>query len=82
MNKETKKELFDLLYTLEDKHGYDNTELGLRIGNLINILQEELKYSHYFDVFKGSYNPAQESYLEKCAKLLNASVFKDTKNIT
>lgn len=81
MNKETKEELLDLLYTLEDKHGYDNTALGLRIGNLINTLQQELKYSHYFNVFKGSHNPAQESYLEKCANLVNSSVFKDTKKM-
>jgi hypothetical protein len=81
MNRETKEELLDLLYTLEDKHGYDNTALGLRIGNLINTLQHELKYSHYFNVFKGSYNPAHESYLEKCANLVNKSVFKDTKKL-
>ena len=80
MKADTRKELFDLLYTLEDKNGYDDTPLGLRIGKLINTLQKELNHSHYFDVFKGLSNPVQESYLEKCADLVRKnSLFKDTK---
>jgi len=39
IDKNTKKELFDLLYTLEDKFQYDNTKTGLKIGLLINKLQ-------------------------------------------
>jgi hypothetical protein len=42
MKKITKTELFDLLYTLEDKFEYDETKMGLRIGLLINDLQKEL----------------------------------------
>lgn len=37
--KSTKKELLDLLYTLEDKFEYNETKIGLRIGLLINELQ-------------------------------------------
>jgi hypothetical protein len=39
---ETKEELFDLLYSLENEFNYDETSLGLRIGLLINKLQKEL----------------------------------------
>jgi hypothetical protein len=42
MKKTTQTELFDLLYTLEDKFEYDETKAGLRIGLLINDLQNEL----------------------------------------
>jgi hypothetical protein len=39
---ETKEELFDLLYSLENEFNYDETSLGLRISLLINKLQKEL----------------------------------------
>ena len=42
MEKTTQEELFDLLYSLEDKFEYDETEMGLKIGLLINTLQKEL----------------------------------------
>lgn len=42
MNKQTQEELFDLLYSLEIKFDFDETETGKRIGLLINKLQEEL----------------------------------------
>ena len=42
MKKETKEELFDLLYSLEDFFEYDTTEKGKQIGTLIHQLQEEL----------------------------------------
>jgi len=42
MKEETKKELFDFLYTMEDKLEYDKTALGKRLGELINKLQQEL----------------------------------------
>jgi hypothetical protein len=42
MTKETRKKLFNLLYSLEDLYEYDKTETGKEIGELINILQKEL----------------------------------------
>ena len=42
MEKTTQKELFDLLYSLEDKFEYDETKMGLKIGLLINTSQKEL----------------------------------------
>lgn len=42
MKKQTKEELFDILYSLEIKFDFDETETGKRIGLLINKLQEEL----------------------------------------
>ena len=42
MKKETQKELFNLLYRLEDIHDYDNSDLGKQIGELVNKLQKEL----------------------------------------
>jgi hypothetical protein len=42
MKKATQKELFDLLYSLEDKFEYDKTKIGLKIGLLLNTLQKEL----------------------------------------
>jgi len=42
MEKTTQKELFDLLYSLEDKFEYDKTKMGLKIGLLLNTLQKEL----------------------------------------
>ena len=47
MKKITKTELFDLLYTLEDKFEYDETKMWLRIGLLINDLQKELSWNYY-----------------------------------
>ena len=41
MKKETQQELFNLLYRLEDIYDYNNTELGGKIGTLINKLQTE-----------------------------------------
>ena len=38
----TIKETLNLLYTLEEKFGYNETELGTEIGTLINKLQKEL----------------------------------------
>lgn len=40
--KETQKELFSLLYRLEDIYDYDNSDLGKEIGELVNKLQKEL----------------------------------------
>ena len=42
MNKETQKELFNLLYRLEDIYDYDNSDLGKEIGELVNKLQKDL----------------------------------------
>lgn len=42
MKEETKEELFDVLYELEDFLEYDKTEQGKKLGKLINKLQEEL----------------------------------------
>ena len=42
MKEQTEKELFDLLYDLEDYLEYDETEIGKRVGELINKLQSEL----------------------------------------
>ena len=42
MEKETQKELFNILYRLEDIYDYDNTKLGKEIGELVNKLQTEL----------------------------------------
>jgi hypothetical protein len=42
MKLETENELFDLLYDLEDFFEYDETELGKRVGEIINKLQKEL----------------------------------------
>ena len=42
MNKETQKNLFNLLYSLEDLHDYDETKIGAEIGAIINQLQEQL----------------------------------------
>lgn len=42
MKQETENELFDLLYDLEDYLEYDETEIGKRVGELINKLQKEL----------------------------------------
>jgi hypothetical protein len=42
MKNQTQEELFDLLYSLEDYFEYDTTEKGLKIGTLLNKLQEEL----------------------------------------
>lgn len=42
-NNEHLKETLDLLYTLEEYFEYNKTELGLRIGTLINKLQIENK---------------------------------------
>ena len=41
MKEETKKELFELLYKLEDYFDYDESDLGKEIGWLINKLQKE-----------------------------------------
>lgn len=40
--KQLLSETLNLLYTLEDKFDYDETEIGLKIGELINKLQKEL----------------------------------------
>ena len=42
MKEETKEELFDILYELEDFLEYDKTQQGKKLGELINKLQEEL----------------------------------------
>ena len=42
MKEKTKKELFDLLYKLEDYFDYDETDWGKEIGKLVNKLQNEL----------------------------------------
>jgi len=42
MKKKTQKELFNILYRLEDIYDYDNTKLGKEIGELVNKLQTEL----------------------------------------
>ena len=42
MKKKTQKELFNILYRLEDIYDYDNTKLGKEIGKLVNKLQTEL----------------------------------------
>jgi hypothetical protein len=42
MKEQTENELFDLLYDLEDYLEYDETEIGKRVGELINKLQSEL----------------------------------------
>ena len=42
MEKETQKELFNILYRLEDIYDYDNSDLGKEIGELVNKLQKEL----------------------------------------
>ena len=41
MKQETKQELFEVLYTIEDME-YD-TELGERVSELLNKLETELK---------------------------------------
>ena len=40
--KQLKEETLDLLYELEDHHKYDETDLGKRIGLLINKIQKAL----------------------------------------
>lgn len=45
MTKETRKQLFNFLYRLEDLYEYDNTEMGKELGDLINKLQVELIYN-------------------------------------
>jgi hypothetical protein len=42
MKQETENELFNLLYDLEDYLEYDETEIGKRVGEIINKLQNEL----------------------------------------
>lgn len=42
MNKIIQKELFNLLYNLEEYFEYDKTKQGKNIGLLINKLQKEL----------------------------------------
>lgn len=42
MKQKTQEELFDLLYKLEERYDYDETDLGKKIGELINKLQTEL----------------------------------------
>tara|TARA_R100001594_G_scaffold131120_1_gene170574 strand:+ start:2224 stop:2355 length:132 start_codon:yes stop_codon:yes gene_type:complete len=42
MNQETQAELFKVLYNLEVKYEFDETETGKTIGELINKLQKEL----------------------------------------
>jgi hypothetical protein len=46
MNEETQKNLFNLLYSLEDLHNYDETKIGAKIGAIINQLQEQLLNTH------------------------------------
>jgi hypothetical protein len=42
MSQETQAELFKVLYNLEVKYEFDETETGKTIGKLINKLQKEL----------------------------------------
>tara|TARA_R100001163_G_C4960016_1_gene124254 strand:- start:32 stop:163 length:132 start_codon:yes stop_codon:yes gene_type:complete len=42
MKQETQAELFKVLYNLEVKYEFDETETGKTIGKLINKLQKEL----------------------------------------
>ena len=42
MEHKTKEKIFNLLYKLEDLYQYDETEIGLEIGKLINEIQIEL----------------------------------------
>ena len=42
MKEKTKKELFDLLYKLEDYFDYDETDWGKEIGSILDKLQTEL----------------------------------------
>tara|TARA_R100000664_G_C2732067_1_gene122387 strand:- start:920 stop:1051 length:132 start_codon:yes stop_codon:yes gene_type:complete len=42
MNQETQAELFKVLYNLEVKYEFDETEIGRSLGKLINKLQKEL----------------------------------------
>lgn len=35
------EELWNMLYTLEDYLGYDETEMGRKLGELINKLQNQ-----------------------------------------
>tara|TARA_R110000851_G_scaffold289600_1_gene443730 strand:+ start:38 stop:169 length:132 start_codon:yes stop_codon:yes gene_type:complete len=42
MKKETRAELFELLYDLEIEFEYDNTKTGKRVGELINKLNKEI----------------------------------------
>lgn len=42
MKEQTKEELFNLLYKLEDYFDYNKTDWGKEIGQLVNKLQKEL----------------------------------------
>lgn len=42
MEKQTKEQLFELLYKLEDYFDYDESDWGKEIGELINKLQKQL----------------------------------------
>lgn len=42
MEKQTKEQLFELLYKLEDYFDYDKSDWGKEIGELINKLQKQL----------------------------------------
>jgi hypothetical protein len=42
MKQETENELFELLYDLELEFDFDETEIGKRVGEIINKLQKEL----------------------------------------
>jgi len=42
MEEQTKEQLFELLYKLEDYFDYDDSVWGKEIGQLINKLQEQL----------------------------------------
>ena len=42
INIQLMKKILNLLYKLEDKFEYDDTEIGLKIGETINELQNAL----------------------------------------
>ena len=43
MTEETKEQLFDVLYALEDKHAYSDSKIGRTIGDLLAKLERELQ---------------------------------------
>tara|TARA_R100000231_G_scaffold1474_2_gene2496 strand:+ start:2895 stop:3311 length:417 start_codon:yes stop_codon:yes gene_type:complete len=66
MNKETQKELFNLLYRLEDIYDYDNSDLGKEIGELVNKLQKELLQDKEIQKVKRAFNYKKTPYNLKC----------------
>ena len=54
MDYETQIEILNFLYKLEDKFEYDQTEIGLEVGELINKIQNQLYENRQQENTKGN----------------------------